>query len=563
MTCQNCPYCQIQGKFLCANCEKCQEVSEPSLTQLPDGMLSLSFKNALILEKTIDMDLLSFEVANQEFVEALKLLLQERPSSQVIGFEEFREHFSSFYKVEAFEGRKEDFYLFYVGRKLSEISILEKKMSILKTQKTFAEFFTPGNNSLNTQTLPKIIVKEEKSEAIATNPCLKPKAYTIKIKPDQIKVGIDGILRRPMNVVVLSNPECVQREMNLAEIARQVTVSLGVIIVTNFLQEVLFSLLNNKDILDIVKYTHTPETEIFLKFEEFFTTFSCNDFSSFFSGQKSFLSNTKIKSALISGYSESLSSRLKAEGSDEWFNEYFSQYRRRFSKTVSGAFSCVYNLVWPEYLALDFLGLFLLMKFILEFRLLWEARKNKPCAKLILRIKKVKNFFFDLFFNALLFVYFYNLVAFCTLLKLVSTLRFGILDFCILIIRSGFLMFPLFKFLKDFNLVSKELKKRQESRHKEKEARKKKKKKIISTKNKPTVRRNFTKMMPTKRIYGFWERKKNTVKAFVRISFLGRNRDDSKPSIKRKVLRYHLEIINDRRSKSLRRTEKQSKVALL
>jgi hypothetical protein len=132
----------------------------------------------------------------------------------------------------------------------------------------------------------------------------------------------------------------------------------------------------------------------------------------------------------------------------------------------------------------------------------------------------------------------------------VPTIQFGLIDHIIMSVRAAFVVYPMFKFLKDYNRKTKEIKEKEEKHKRKMEKEKIKKEKPKTDKkeklNRKVITKNFTKIMPTKRIYGFWEQKKNEIKAFVRISFIGRNSRPNKPSTKKKILRYNLLIINDK-----------------
>jgi hypothetical protein len=563
MKCKNCLYCQIEDKLLCANCDQCPVVSDPSITELQNNSVSFTFKNGILLKPKEDIDVQSFTVGNFDFLNALKefndskkeiLLKTEQKDwvkngkqSQVLDLELFKKEFGTFFNYEFPSNFDEKMLFFYVPKKVENVEVMGAKIEIGRSSSSspnFTDFFK------STEPLPKenkIIAGGETGNTSKTptdGVCENPKAHVIKIQPKNIKIGINGILNKNLNLVIISDPQCQVQKVDAKTLIQETSISLVTILVSNFLREMLFSLLNNKDILDIVRYTQTPQTEVYKQFEDFFTTFNCNSFVNFHSDWDSFLSNTFIRSMFIQDYDKNIASRLKDEDDQFWFSEYYKMFKRRFSSSILSGFTCKYNLILPEYLMLFFLVVYVFIKIILEIRLHYEALKSKPCAKKILVLKKIANSFHLIFFNSLLFVYFYNLISFCVLLKLVPTIQFGLIDHIIMSVRAAFVVYPMFKFLKDYNRKTKEIKEKEEKRKRKMEKEKIKKEKPET--DKKVIMKNFTKIMPTKRIYGFWEQKKNEIKAFVRISFIGRNSRPNKPSTKKKILRYNLLIINDK-----------------
>jgi hypothetical protein len=413
----------------------------------------------------------------------------------------------------------------------------------LEPSEEFKSFFTPLNQSKKKQE-----ISETQITNFSENICNIPKAHIIKIKPVNIKTGLNGVLKKPLNLIIISDPKCRENKINISSTIKEASVSLIVLVISNYLQEILFSLMNNKDILDIIKYTQTQETEIFLKIDQLFNTFNCNNFLSLHSDWESFLSSVNIRARFLDNYETGLWSNLRKQDEKFWYLEYCKMFKRRYSKSILSGLNCKYNMILPEYTMLFFLGIFVIISLISNLWLHFEIMKAKPSLNKINTSKKIKNFFHSLFFNSLLFVYFYNLIAFCIMLKVVPTIGFGLIDYWIMIIRGAFVMYPLFNFLKEFNQKTKQINK------KEKKIKKKKKKKKMQIKQ----TKMFTKRMPKKRIHGFWEQNHNTVKAFIRISFLNKNCQENDPAIKQKFFKYNLEIIEDKNPQKIIKRKKPS-----
>ena len=278
-------------------------MSSPSLVELPDQKLVFSFKKNLVLDKSVDLEFTSYTIQNKEFLDAVQSLKESGPSQSLLYFdkETFYNNFGGYFTTtSSFASEKPEQSLFYYTEsELSEIIVLEKsiKNQTNPDHKLFDEYLSQLSTDKTNQKTNTQPIDNKQTH------CPQPIAYTLKIHPTNIKVGLDGILKQPLNLIILANPPCQDQKLDLRKIARDVSYSFVVLILSNFLQDILFSLMNNKDILDIIKYHHFPKDDMYTLFDDFFGTFDCNQFFSICNDSFSYSSNKKIRGFFYSGLS--------------------------------------------------------------------------------------------------------------------------------------------------------------------------------------------------------------------------------------------------------------------
>jgi hypothetical protein len=364
----------------------------------------------------------------------------------------------------------------------------------------------------------------------ADEQCPTPKAHVLEINPDNIKLGFNGILKKSVKLVMISVDKCVQKSLDAIQLAKEVAVSFLGLIISNLIKELLFSFLNNKDLFDVIRYDNLPKGERYKKFDSFFSTFDCKSFPHFFEDYTSFKSNTFLKSFFIPNYTDLLNTPLFNHFESEWLKEYKQQSQRKMSSYITSGLNCRFNLIFPEYMTLFFLIIFWILYILYAFVYFYHRWNAIKKSKTYYQIKRIYKFWYRLFINSLLLVYYYNLISFCFLIKLLNTVYFGYSEFLLMVIRGAFIMFPLFNFLKELNKKNKEIKKQ---KLKKKNKKKKSKSKINKNKNlqnnriqtSKKVKENnqipntFTKELPTKTVYATWIIKKNKILIYIRTFF--------------------------------------------
>ena len=209
------------------------------------------------------------------------------------------------------------------------------------------------------------------------------------------------------------------------------------------------------------------------------------------------------------------------------------QYILWFPGQINSNLECKYKFIFPEYLCMCVFCLFCVACVIHLSVFSYHCKNGLEKTNTLENSTNVYYFFFNTFTNAVLMVYYYNLIAFCTLIKLTKSVNFGLVDFSLLSIRGGFVSFPLIVMLQQVNQSHKKV----QSIHKET-------KENTSKKSNKPRHHEFIKQMPTKQIYAAYTLKKNEVKTFVRVSFANPLHTRSNKTQKKNIFfRFILKII--------------------
>lgn len=502
VTCENCPYCQIEDKILCQNCDKCSDVTTPYLIELSQNELHFFFKEAIIIDKEKQLPFHSFDIKNNDFVIALASYLEDFDNQTTIMTQgqfsyKFKKHFDDFSLK-----FKENYYFGITSKEQFFVNVLEKKLEISEvdnSKETFEDFVSSSNEKLsnvNSGEMKEIIVEQIN--------CPQPKAYVISIDPKNIKIGLNGVLKKNTNLIILSKPKCVSRSISTFQIAKEFSMTFLTLIVSNFIKDILFSFLNNKEILDVVKFHDFQKPEKFLQFEDFFNTFDCKRFPSFYDENTSFVSNKKIKGMFIKEYEKSINISIFKGDDNNWLNEYNKQFEKNTPLSIKDGYNCRFHVIFPEYVFLGILGLFYLTSFSFIAAYLYHRWKTIKRGKFFFKLKTVVDFIYKTLINSLLFIYYSNLASFCFLIKLVRTPKLGIIEFLILIFRGGMVIYPFFYFMDLIINTKKQIKMN---------------KKIKTYKGQTKNVNSFFKEFKSKKVHAKWIVKMRKIIVLMRISF--------------------------------------------
>lgn len=384
----------------------------------------------------------SYSINDKAFLEKFQTYTIERKNSNnfFISKEEFISKFGDAFGRDILSS-DEDFAFSYFPDKVLEVQMFEKSIKIddfsknnesssylVNTTEKNEEAFTPINHDTSKQNF--------------NITCPLSYAHVVTIKPEMIKVGLNGILSKNFNLVLISRPECKPKSVNVVEIAKEASLSFISLIISNYLQDILFSFLNNKDVLDLVKYNKLPKNDMFIEMENFFTTFRCDHFVSINEDWSSFQSNQKIKAFLMKDFKD------ESSNTREWFDELMRQFQSKYHANILDSFSCKYFLIFPEYLTISLLAVLSLIYVFYEIFFWIYKKQSRKSILICLKIIYLYDFFYTSFMSSLLLIYFYNVTAFCSLIKLLTTFKFGAIDFMILIFRGGFITYPWIEFVK-------------------------------------------------------------------------------------------------------------------
>lgn len=481
-----------------------------------DDELLVIFKEAIVYDQKKSFSIALHYIKSEIFLISFENYFgkDEMSNKTILNSFEFFYNFSETLKS---INQDDSIYFIFLSSRVSKVKILEKLIDLSEAKQTnmsFEEFLNQKQQEDAKNSSIKLQDTTDQDSIDSSLVCPQAKAYVIDIDPKNIKIGINGVLKKKMQLVIIPKYQCQQNSINLIQLAKEVSLSFLGLIISNFFKEYLFSFLNNKDIFDVIRFHDSKKGEIYSQFENFFTTFNCKQFPSIYNETNSFFSNFKIKSFLIKNYTDSIDISNYERNNFEWLDEYSKQFRINIPSGIIGGLECKYNLIFLEYLMIVFffLSCFIGLIYILSLHYhRWNTLEN---TNFLNRIKKMYNFFYKTFMNSLLLVYFYNLGSFCVLMKLVRSIKFGMFDFIVLLLRGGFITFPLFDFY--LEIYQKSLK--------DKENLKNDKNDVRTNFNQTNRYQNdkiqniFYKDFKTKQVFASWIQKNNTILLNIRIS---------------------------------------------
>jgi hypothetical protein len=487
---------------------------------ISDSHLHFEFDKLLILDSFNKLKLESIIMEDEFFGSFKDYLNNHDHSSFEMSKDEFIEEFNSFFSRDFFDQYQDNLFIFYYPKNLKSISIINQQFhlennEIDKKLTKFDREIISGNIIQNINTI-KV--------------CQKQVIYQMRIDPENIRAGINGFIRESKYIWIVSNPECQEQDVDIQKIVKEITFSFFGIILLNLFREIIFSFLNNKDVLDLIKYDHIPEDENMNKIEKVFTTFDCRRYQSIYEEYKSFQSNIFIKSLFIKDFEQTLESKIYESHSLDWLQEYKKQNFKIFPMAIQGQLFCRYTMITPEYISLSMMVLFLCLNVLFfVFLCCLKCKKNKKLIKLLLFVNLCKRKMKNIFLTSLFFVYFYNLISFLSLIKLTKTLIFGLVDFTILIVRAYFIIYPILSFID---------KEKSEKTKKKKSNQKKEENKMTSKKESKV--NLFTKIYRNHTVYGTWSKVKNKVTTYLRIVPMIKNLISKKIQNKEKLVKYEV-----------------------
>ena len=275
-----------------------------------------------------------------------------------------------------------------------------------------------------------------------TSSCKSRRLWGITIRPENISLGLSSILNKPLRLLLVLDPVCVVEKVSTATIIKESSLSLMILFFANYIREIICSVLNNKDILDLVKYDSRFDKDCFSMFDSLLVDTTCVSTFLSYNEQKAFESNSKIKSRFIGDYDSKIRTLFYRNNFSLWFNEVKRQFEESLPSSIRAELHCRFKFAVTEYLSMIlFVFYFLLKSITLAYVLVQSLKKKKiRFPKLVFWLSQsIKR----ILINSLLLVYYYNLVNFLILIRHSRSVFFGFTDFLILLVRALFLMFPM------------------------------------------------------------------------------------------------------------------------
>ena len=446
--------------MLCPECEKCQVVDSPRVTVSDYSHVQIDFDQVMIWDKTRRVQASQSSIEPDQFLDQLiehfesTQFLTSQASLGFLGDGDFELHFKSEYEKVKASTPSTDVSIFYIKDPLESVRIVGQRAFIALTGRrgSLLDLLTTGpvDQSAKPQKTEAHFESQTDSHPQPAQNCSGLSLLSVKLAATDFKASIDGIMRNGQQIFLISRPQCAQSGNSLLQKISEVSISILSIATGNLIREYLFSFLNNKEMLDLVKFDSVDEAQEYGRIDSFFATFDCLHYEPYHSASRSFESGKWIRGLFVPEYHRQFAERVFAD--EPWLAELERQHLAKYPASIRDHVKCRFRLISPEYLLLGTCGLvvmFGLLCFVCntiakrrkEDKANDEDRTRKVCSS-------VYRFFEKQFGQILFFIYFYNLISFLSFLKLVKSAIFGGFDFACLALRCFFVCYPL-KFLVD------------------------------------------------------------------------------------------------------------------
>jgi hypothetical protein len=129
--------------------------------------------------------------------------------------------------------------------------------------------------------------------------CNFRKVFLLTIPEKSIQYVKDFYIDSDLTIYIVIEKKCASDFSNvIKEVEKQVSLSLVSLYVMNYLKSQLLTIINSKDMVDIIFLNQISFDQKTQKLFSLFDTFSCNDFPRFYSTLSSFYSNHHVRSFL-------------------------------------------------------------------------------------------------------------------------------------------------------------------------------------------------------------------------------------------------------------------------
>ena len=345
------------------------------------------------------------------------------------------------------ESHDDEVYVHLISEQMSKIFLLGNSLDLSHlpvSAESFSENFMAENKIAPTQIDNQKV--RQKLESNKTGiACDSRQVYKMQIKPENIKAGVNGYLDTAKTIYVISLDSCRKSESKVVLFLSDFSFSLAFLILTNYLKEIMFSFLNNKDMLDLVLFDSVPKGNSFDAMQSVFLTSTSDYFQSFVNWQFEIESNNTVRAYFVQDYKGTTATRFYEQNATLWFKELIRQNVQKDCLSIFSQIESSYKLAVSEYLALFVLIIHLILRFLAVLFMLFKSKKTSPkSAKVYAMWNKLMAYFRQVKVNSLLLVFYYNLSNFLSLSLLSKTVLFGLKGNLITTLRSFMVVYPVF-----------------------------------------------------------------------------------------------------------------------
>ena len=234
LNCRNCVLCQYLDNYFCPDCPQCAKTVVLSIRSDSSSKLFLDFNiNYIANNRRIQ----GIAVLAMEIEDRLKDMLLKRISAD-----------QSKYQID--ESNQKIFYFF---RSVERPKIHFQNFLLVDTTYIKLKQMFSSTESLENYLIHRNISNSEKIKNLSTS-CSGNILYFFELLPENIGVMIDGIINHKLQIYILHQKSCSIKEQIKGLSFYYYSKNLSLVIFSSILQNILFSMLNNLDVLSILYY---------------------------------------------------------------------------------------------------------------------------------------------------------------------------------------------------------------------------------------------------------------------------------------------------------------------
>ena len=193
----------------------------------------MDYETGIIIDKSKEVKAEWFDISDKEFVDVLKQHFKGGHGDKLVDGQEFSTKTQNAFNRPL--EKSSQIYIYYASEPIRSISLLGKKLlvsDIPKGSATFDDHFekiTTDHTQMNKLASPEI----KKPVQTAPGQCQPARAFSVTVDPDDIKIGIDAVLQSRLSLLLVQDSECTKNQLDFGVLAREVSISLTSIILSN------------------------------------------------------------------------------------------------------------------------------------------------------------------------------------------------------------------------------------------------------------------------------------------------------------------------------------------
>ena len=421
--------CQYKGQDVCPECTKCDRSVEYSLLEVA-GRSEVAFN-------------FGFALASEVVVESKSFYISESLSDRISESYILVEDQSSKAGINHFCKTKSNSPL-YIGNHRVNNTLQSSQVESIESVNEFVKYVDSIMQPVIPQTRKPRKTQHNTTENITSEPastaCSTTEVIVIELTKHDFKFVIDARLPPVLRLVVLKPNNCPAWKpfaVSLVSFGKY----LGLITLPMLLQNVLFSALNQVDIIGLLYYVQPRDDTLLSEVIQVLSGLECDNSFQFSSKHASFTSNQSVLILLgVKGSKLALTGWPAALNliADEQLNWMVTTTVNGHQSNVQSLYKCTQQVMAEETLAL-----FTLLAFTLFFFFNYLLDHCSPkCSRLAMLVKETYFFARICLSGVLYWLFFSNLTMLIVKVRLIKSGIFGLADFAACHIRAFTLVLP-------------------------------------------------------------------------------------------------------------------------